>query len=186
MSRTAGRNAEDTRRLILDAAAVVVGERGTAVPVTEVAAAAGVSKGGLLYHFPNKEALLQGLAGDLIDQFNANIDRLAQEEPDGTPGRLTRAYIKVNFSETEDVARLQDTIALAAQLMFEPGVEKIAQQDAAQWRARLLEDGLDPAVIRLVVAAADGATSAPLWGAVLNETDLAALRDELIALTRKA
>ncbi|MGO1200893.1 MAG: TetR family transcriptional regulator, partial [Dermabacteraceae bacterium] len=48
MARTAGRSAEDTRRLILDTAIRLVGRKGTAVPVSEIAAEAGISKGGLL------------------------------------------------------------------------------------------------------------------------------------------
>jgi AcrR family transcriptional regulator len=34
-----------------------------------VAQAAEVSKGGLLYHFPNKEALITGIIQHLIDDF---------------------------------------------------------------------------------------------------------------------
>ncbi|WP_218682724.1 TetR/AcrR family transcriptional regulator, partial [Microbacterium sp. BF1] len=42
------------------------GRHGTTVPVTDIAEAAGVSKGGLLYHFPNKETLLNGVATNLM------------------------------------------------------------------------------------------------------------------------
>ena len=57
MARTAGRSADETRQLILTSAARLIGRHGTTVPVTDIAEAAGVSKGGLLYHFASKEAL---------------------------------------------------------------------------------------------------------------------------------
>ncbi|MEV5827974.1 TetR/AcrR family transcriptional regulator [Spirillospora sp. NPDC052242] len=183
MARTAGRSADETKRLILDAAAHLIGRHGTAVPVSDIAEAAGVSKGGLLYHFPNKEELLNGLATDLMTRFRQNVEQAASEEEDRRPGRLTRAYIRVSFAHAGDLTGLRDYIALAAHLMFEPGLEELAQQDAKQWRSALLDDGLDPAVIRVVIAATDGSNSAPLWGAVLNDTDRAELEADLIALT---
>ena len=67
MARTAGRSADETRRMILDAAARLIGRYGTAVPVAQIADAAQVSKGGLLYHFPSKEDLLTGLAAELME-----------------------------------------------------------------------------------------------------------------------
>jgi AcrR family transcriptional regulator len=183
MARTAGRDAEDTKRLILDAATQQIGRRGTAVPLSEIATAAGVSKGGLLYHFPTKDRLLNGLATDLMDRFRRDVERLAAEEEPQTPGRLTRAYIRVSFAEARDLPGLRDSLALAAHLMFEPGPEELAQQDARQWRAALFDDGVDPFATRMIIAATDGSNSAPLWGAVLNATDRATLEADLIALT---
>lgn len=181
MARTAGRSAEDTRRLILDTAARMIGRHGTAVPVSEIAQQAGVSKGGLLYHFTTKEALLHALAEHLIEQFRTEVHRRAEEEGPG-PGRLVRAYIRVSLAEAGDHARLRDSIALAAKLMVEPELERLAQQDADRWKEELGQDGLDPSIVRLVVAAADGSNSAPLWGAILDEADRLALEEQLLAL----
>ncbi|PWF25850.1 TetR/AcrR family transcriptional regulator [Ancrocorticia populi] len=183
MGRKAGRGAGETRRLILDAASRLIGRHGTAVPVSDIAEAAGVSKGGLLYHFPNKEALLSGLATELMERFRVQVEEIADQEEPG-PGRLTRAYIRVSFAHAGDFTGLRDYIALAAHLMFEPELEALAQADAAKWRKALSYDGLDPAVTRMVIAATDGANSAPLWGAVLTDADSQALEADLVALTR--
>lgn len=156
MARTAGRSADETRQLILTSAARLIGRHGTTVPVTDIAEAAGVSKGGLLYHFPNKETLLNGVATNLMTQFRSHVEQAATAEPEGVPGRLTRAYIRVSFAHAGDPNGLRDYIALAAHLMFEPALEELAQADAAQWRSALFEDGLDPAITRMVIAATDG------------------------------
>jgi AcrR family transcriptional regulator len=49
--------AKATRQHILDAAAVLFGERGYAVGISDIIRAAGVNKGSLYFHFESKEAL---------------------------------------------------------------------------------------------------------------------------------
>lgn len=183
MPRKAGRGADETRRMILDAAAQLMTRRGTTVPLLDVAKAAGVSKGGLLYHFRSKESLLTGLAGDLIDRFRENVDHAAAAESEGSVGRLARAYIRVSFAHADDAQSVRNYIALAAQLMFEPGLEELAARDAQRWRVALYEDGLDLNAVRVIIAAADGANTAPLWGAVLEDADRRALKEHLLSLT---
>ena len=52
----------NSREALLDAAEEIVRENGAAhLSFNAISARAGVSKGGLLYHFPTKEALLQAL-----------------------------------------------------------------------------------------------------------------------------
>jgi AcrR family transcriptional regulator len=63
------------KHLLLDAAEVIVTEQGAAhLTLDAVAERAGVSKGGLLYHFPSKEALLEGLMARNIEVFDARRD----------------------------------------------------------------------------------------------------------------
>ncbi|GGM62632.1 TetR/AcrR family transcriptional regulator [Microbacterium saperdae] len=183
MARIAGRSAEDTRQQILDAAATLISTHGTAIPVTEIADAAGVSKGGLLYHFPNKEALLKGVATELMRRFRAEVEQTATAEPEDSPGHLARAYLRVGFSHADDPTGLHAYLSLTMHLALEGGLEELAQRDAATWRAALMADGLDPVIVRIVIAATDGSNSAPLWGAVLTDHDRATLEADLIALT---
>ena len=184
MARTAGRDRDETRRLIVEAATRLIARRGSAVPVADIAREAGVSKGGLLYHFASKEDLLVAVATDLFERFRGDVLAEAQAEPEGAPGRLTRAYVRVSFSDGADEEGLRESIAVAAQLMHEPALQRAAEADGARWRADLLADGLEASVVRVVVAATDGVSSAPLWGPVLDADDRMALEAELVALTR--
>ena len=62
---------DDTRDRILDAFEALVLEHGErAGTLAATAGAAGVSKGGLLYHFGSKAALVEGLA-DRLERFGA-------------------------------------------------------------------------------------------------------------------
>lgn len=59
-------NSEDKKKSILNAAADIVKEEGVAKLTLEaVAKKAGLSKGGLLYHYSSKEALIKGMVQDL-------------------------------------------------------------------------------------------------------------------------
>ena len=68
------------RDRLLDAAERVVVESGaTHLTLDAVAKSAGVSKGGLLYHFPSKEALLEGMLSRHFKDVDAEVaKRLAR------------------------------------------------------------------------------------------------------------
>jgi len=185
MGRTAGRTPEDTRRLLIAAAAEVIRARGAGATLDDIAAHAGVSKGGLVYHFASKDELLRALAQSRLDEFRGWID--AELDPDDeAPGRYTRAYIRALLAPEQDQAAARESIALIAQLMTIPAVAEIARADAPRLDADLRADGLPPEVLRLVVAAADGANMAPFWGGDLGgEDELRQLERRLIRLTRE-
>ena len=60
-----------------------------ALTLDAVAAEAGVSKGGLLYHFASKPALLEALFDRWLTAFETAIEARAT----GEPGGFTRAYV---------------------------------------------------------------------------------------------
>ncbi len=61
--------------MILDAAEALIQELGVnRMTLDAVAARAGLSKGGLLYHFPSKEALLKGMIGRFAASLNVASD----------------------------------------------------------------------------------------------------------------
>lgn len=183
MGRVAGREPHETRQAILDAATALIASRGIGVSLTDIAEAADVSKGGLVYHFPSKEELVLAGAHDLFERFRGAVEREADREPVGTTGRLARAYIRVSFADA-DGDDLRELIAVLAQLMSSEEIQELAAADGGRWRADLIADGLTLPIVRMVVAAADGVSSAPLWGPVLEADDQRALERELIAMTR--
>src|SRR3954471_11173426 len=74
-----GTKDKSTRERILDAAAELVSEVGSGrLTLDAVAERAGLSKGGLLYNFPTKEALLQGMVERLINEVTVEKEALRQ------------------------------------------------------------------------------------------------------------
>jgi AcrR family transcriptional regulator len=107
------RNSKATRRLrgrpsardkILDAALQMIGEIGVpAITLEGVAARAGVSKGGLLYHFRFKDQLLAAANEHLVVRRAAAREAEAKHLPKSR-GRRLKAYVlaSVNNSEGDD------------------------------------------------------------------------------------
>ena len=82
MTNTRKRNPSATRQRLIEAAGELACTEGTAkLSLDAVAARAGVSKGGLLYHFPSKNDLLRGMVA-------SHIDRLREKLEEAAPGAL--------------------------------------------------------------------------------------------------
>jgi AcrR family transcriptional regulator len=98
------RGRPSAREKILDAALALIGDIGVpAVTLDGVAARAGVSKGGLLYHFRFKEQLLAAANEHLVRRRAKAREAEAQRLPKGK-GRRLKAYVlaSVNNSEGDD------------------------------------------------------------------------------------
>lgn len=102
------RGRKSSREKILDAASELVSEIGAGrLTLDAVAERAGLSKGGLLYNFPTKEALLQGMIQRLIDQVAAEREALREHAPPGRnlEARLcTAALLKFCCGKTKEIA----------------------------------------------------------------------------------
>ena len=145
----------ETRRMLLEAAALVVREAGVAgLTLEAVARAAGVSKGGLLYHFPTKNALVAGLVEDRLRRYDEAIEAAMAEDPDQGPGRWLRAYVHLTFDPSSDEINL--TAPLLAAAGENPALLAPFWAAFERWQARAVTDGVDPVVATLIRLAADG------------------------------
>jgi AcrR family transcriptional regulator len=156
------------RERVLDAAESRLLAGGpSALVLDAVARDAGVSKGGLLYHFPSKTALVDGLVERMLDGFEQSQALRAQA--DAGAGRWTRAYLNTTVDSEGGPA---DS---SGQLMA-----GILGDAFARWQRRLEDDGLDPATATLVRLAADGLWLSQLLG--LPRVDQPLLRQVLDGL----
>ena len=149
-----------TRDAILRATGRVVAEEGVSgLTLDAVAREAGVSKGGLLYHFPSKEALIRGMIRRLLEGFTGVIER-EEGEPGG--GRWVRAYARASF--VEDRQLLDVSAGLLAAVANDPSLLGPLRSSYEGWQRRAERDGIDPAVATLVRLAADGLFFAEVFG----------------------
>ena len=89
--------AANTKVAIMQAAQQIVVRDGVnALTIDAVARESGVSKGGVLYHFKTKEALIQGMVDSLCSEYEAILLNHRETEGD-VPGSWARAYIKSNL-----------------------------------------------------------------------------------------
>jgi AcrR family transcriptional regulator len=141
----------DTRARLLDAAAAVIRRDGAqALTLDAVAAQAGVSKGGLLYHFTSKRALLDALVARWLDEFADDIE--------AAPGGFVAGYVQAS-----DGAKAEESGLLAA-LVADPDVLAAVRERYATWQDRVATESGDPVEATVARLAADGLWLADLLG----------------------
>ncbi|MFC5337277.1 TetR/AcrR family transcriptional regulator [Leucobacter denitrificans] len=181
LERTAERNSTRTQRQILDAAAHVIGEVGTAMTLAQVAEAAGVSKGGLMHHYSGRLQLLIAVVDDANDRFReavtGNLDL-----SENAPGKMLRAYVRTLCGGDLEAANYFGSAPIWNGLYGLPEIREVMDADTVWWEEQLALDGLDPLVIRMVRRAAEGLAAAYSYSEETKE-DLQEARDLLLEMT---
>lgn len=155
---TSGAPPLDARTRILDAAERIVQAKGVPALTLEAAAReAGVSKGGLLYHFASKEALLMGLLTRLADSISLDFQAVLDAQPP-SPARATRAVIAWSFDHPEAVCEQHQRSAAVFLAAFHHDAAMLdpIRNVFAHIRRRVREDALPEGVVLAVMAACDG------------------------------
>ncbi|WP_299432769.1 TetR/AcrR family transcriptional regulator [uncultured Meiothermus sp.] len=175
---------KETRTALLEAANTVILRDGIAHLTLEATAReAGVSKGGLLHHFPSKEALVRGLLEHYLALFEAELSRRMAQDPDPR-GRFSRALIGATFDADPHQPMLR--ASLLAALALNPELLKPVRAAFDGYQQRIEDDGLGAAHATLLRLAADGLWFAdllhlaPPQGALREQ-----LRRRLLALTHR-
>lgn len=183
MGRTKERSAEDTRRLILQVASTVFTEHGLSASLELIAQQAGISKGGLKYHFSSKQKLIDALAHHIIQEYHDDVDARLDEN-DHEPGRLARAVIRVNADPERSGPTSNKRWVILAMLCVIPSAREIWTADSDRWEEALIEDGVDRATRDLVLNAANGVSASHIWSNAYTPDRVKELHDHLIELTR--
>jgi AcrR family transcriptional regulator len=150
---------------LLDAAeAVVVREGVGKLTLDAVSVEAGMSKGGLLYHFPTKEKLVEAMVQRVADHWRQGFMEAYTTVPEG-PGRMVRAMLAHCLSDAEcrtDQVRRSSSAVFAA-LAESQGCPGCPGSPIEPMRAvyrelfqRIGEDDLPRGVAEAAVAAIDG------------------------------
>jgi AcrR family transcriptional regulator len=106
MGRFVKRPADERRRAVLTAALKLFAERGYgAVTMDDIAHAAGLTKGGVYFHFPSKEAVLLAALQHQLEQFADQLRSRLMAEPD--PRRRLDLYVQAHLSTLGETASLQ-------------------------------------------------------------------------------
>jgi AcrR family transcriptional regulator len=146
------------RDRMLDSAEVVVVRQGIAnLTLDAVAAEAGLSKGGLLHHFPNKDRLIEAMVTRAAENQRDYYRDAFARATEG-PGRMARGVLANCLTDAEcwtDQLR-RSSAAVFAALAHKPALIEPMRAVYSELYRRLEEDGLPPGVGEAVVAASDG------------------------------
>jgi len=142
-----------TKDRLLNAAGAVVRRDGPqALTLDAVAAEAGVSKGGLLYHFGTKQELIEALVARWLAEFQADID--------AADPHFVRGYVRAS----DPAGEIADELGLLAALVADPAVLRTVRDRYAIWQDRVEREGSDPVDATVARLAADGLWLAELLG----------------------
>ncbi len=174
---------ERVRRQLVDVAARIASEQGVgAVTLDAVAQAAGVSKGGLLHHFPGKLPLLDGLFEHLVEEFDRALAEEMRQDP-VAQGRFSRAYLRVVADLRDNPVESRQWAGLTMAMLNEPHLRE-------RWRAWVEQRntdyvGTDSSVAALIVRlAADGLWLADVTDCQTIDPEVRkALVERLVAMT---
>ncbi|QLY31093.1 TetR/AcrR family transcriptional regulator [Nocardia huaxiensis] len=164
------RDPAGTRDRILDALETLLLDKGLSqVTLENVAATAGVSKGGLLYHFKSKDALLAGLVrrlGNRADQqLETAVDQgksvaewyLQTPHPDNAADAMELALYRSMLAAMRSVDGPQDTDA--------DEVARALDEVLETWKTALDNEIPDPVQSEIVRLVGDGVYLRALLGA---------------------
>ncbi|MGG7102709.1 TetR/AcrR family transcriptional regulator [Rhodococcus sp. 24CO] len=154
--------AEGTRDRILDALEKLLLVNGVAqVTLEAVAAQAGVSKGGLLYHFPSKEALLAAMVRRLGERSDQQLE-------DAVAGGTSASefYLQIpDVSEQEELGLFRSIIAALRTVDGQHDeIQKAVTDVMRSWDRGLQAEISDPVQAEIIRLVGDGLYLAAMLG----------------------
>jgi AcrR family transcriptional regulator len=171
---------DTTRKSILEAASRVTARDGALnLTLEAVAKEAGVSKGGLLYHFPNKEALISSMIDEHLETWSQAVETAKDKEK----GAFTRAFVKTTVTPPEFETELSSGLLAAAAL--NPALLEPVKKHYTAWQKQIENDGINPVTATLVRLAADGLYFAEVFDLAAPKGKLRKqLETRLLAMTK--
>lgn len=140
-----------SREKILDAyEALLIEEGERAASLNAIAARAGVSKGGLLYHFPDKTALIDGLLGRAWALAEQDFKAMA-----GDPAGACAYYVRTSMYEDTPF----DRMFVAASRLRQDAAEKVAEvydRIQGRWFEMIRAETPSDAAARAILLMGDG------------------------------
>ncbi len=161
------------RERILDAAEDLIAAGHVPPSLDAVAAAAGVSKGGLLYHF-DKQSLLHGLVARAVRRADDELTAAA------AAGVMAATWLRLSVPGHDERHLYRAMLSLLrltsrGELDLPPDVDAAAER----WRRLLTAELGDPGRARLVHLVGDGLFLAALTGQPATHRDVDDLIDHL-------
>jgi len=152
--KTAGSRRPNSRDSILDAALRVTARDGAGnLTLDKVAAESGLSKGGLLYNYPSKEALLQAMLERLLDRHRLLMDQ-EYEALSGQPEATLRAFLRA-WKHDEHVS-VDASLAIIAAAAQSPGLLSPLRTHLRDIYTRICQESGNREQALMIWAAADG------------------------------
>ena len=171
------------RESVLDAfAAILAAEGDRAATMDATARAAGVSKGGLLYHFASKDALEAGLISRMETLAAEDIAQIKQ-----SPEGAVAAFMRTSLHSGTPLDNSIVAVSRLAQNGCAPAVAAL-RRIRESWEEAIRPHARDETALQLILLVSDGLyfNNALTVGSVPGPVPTGAELDALIALVQSA
>lgn len=174
------------RDRLLDSAEALACSVGAAnLTLDAVAQAAGVSKGGLLYHFPSKDALLAAMLERHIGQLDASCCRMLETLPAGDAAAELKAWV-LSMLQPDPVRRDMGAAVLAAAANNPALLDCLRERHAARIGQVVASSG-NFALAAVIMLAVDGFVQSEIWRvSTFTDAQRAEIVRQLLALAEQA
>ena len=174
------------RDRLLDAAEALARTVGAAnLTLDAVAQAANVSKGGLLYHFPSKDALLAAMLERHIGQLDASCCRMLDTLPAGDAAAELKAWV-LGMLQPDPVRRDMGAAVFAAAANNPALLDCLRERHAARIGQVVASSG-NFALATVIMLAVDGFVQSEIWRvSSYNDEQRAAIVQQLLQLADQA
>lgn len=150
------RKSTETRLKIFRACSEILRREGLSnLTLQSVASEAGISKGGLLYHFENKQALIEAVFEYHNGIFEARLAELVAAEGK-SPGAFLRAYARASAEQMMDPDNASLYASLFAAEEQYSGAHQLMREKYINWQKQIENCGIDPDWAMLLRFATDG------------------------------
>jgi len=150
------RKSAETKEQIFQACRKILTEEGLSnLTLQAVADQAGLSKGGLLYHFPSKEDLVEALFEYHNGIFEERLQELFEQEADQS-GAFIRAYAKASAEQMADPENASLYASLFAAEEKYASAHKLMRQKYKVWQNKINQCDMDTDWAMMLRFAADG------------------------------
>lgn len=138
--------------LILEAASkVVLAEGVNRLTLEAVALEAGISKGGLLYHYGTKDELIKAMNIRVMEQFREGINREL-----ATGASYPKAYLLASLSSLQDTEYLNISTSLLAAISNNHTILDLWKEDYSQVKENFNHSQIRRELCLLIQATCDG------------------------------
>jgi AcrR family transcriptional regulator len=162
---------ETTRQTILDHASRMAVTQGEIPSFNTLADSVGISKGGLMHHFPTREALLNAIVVDAIYEVEEALD-----QADGKTEFL-RTWLKLSIPDPQDIALFQSMASVFFAGKSETGaIQSLVMEAHQKWGARLKKELGNPKAARAAQLVGDGLLFGAITGTITDKNAASYLR----------
>lgn len=165
---------------------VILSEGIGSLSLDAIAKRVGLSKSGLLHHFPSKDALIHGLVRLKCSQWKADCDEEFAEVRPG-PFPTAQAFFDMCFGERDSFCEdcLRSSMVLVAALVHDPRHVAPIREVRRYLASRLANDGVPEDLAELLLLTIDGLWFGRLFGvAEPSQASLRAIREHLERLMK--